>query len=131
LVIGRLVDDGLVSIRERCFPTKAGEAGCERAILTSLRKQAHRLSRKVKQEVLMEMLPVKPERKAQLDAYAERHGQDAVTALDEVLADYFAWEQQDYDETVQAALVGYEDVKAGRTRPAEEVYEALRLKHGI
>ncbi len=64
----------------------------------------------------MEMLPVKPERKAQLDAYAERHGQDAVTALDEVLADYFAWEQQDYDETVQAALVGYEDVKAGRTR---------------
>ena len=34
----------------------------------------------------MEMLPVKPERKAQLDAYAERHGQDAVTALDDVLA---------------------------------------------
>lgn len=79
----------------------------------------------------MEMLPVKPERKAQLDAYAERHGQDAVTALDDVLANYFAWEQQDYDETVQAALEGYEDVKAGRTRPAEEVHEALRLKHGL
>jgi predicted transcriptional regulator len=79
----------------------------------------------------MEMLPVRPERKAQLDAYAERHGQDAVTALDDVLADYFAWEQQDYDETVQAALEGYEDVKAGRTRPAEEVHEALRLKHGL
>jgi predicted transcriptional regulator len=79
----------------------------------------------------MEMLPVKPERKAQLDAYAQRHGQDAVTALDEVLADYFAWEQQDYDETVQAVLEGYEDVKAGRTRSAEEVHESLRLKHGL
>lgn len=79
----------------------------------------------------MEMLPVKPERKAQLDAYAERHGQDAVTALDDVLADYFAWEKQDYDETVQAVLEGYEDVKAGRTSPTEEVHEALRLKHGL
>jgi predicted transcriptional regulator len=79
----------------------------------------------------MEMMPVKPERKAQLDAYAERHGQDPVTALDDVLADYFAWEQQDYDETVQAVLEGYEDVKAGRTRPAEEVHESLRLKHGL
>jgi len=39
-----------------------------------------------------------------LDACAQRHGQDTVTALDEVLPDYFAWEQQDCDETVQAAL---------------------------
>jgi hypothetical protein len=44
----------------------------------------------------MDMLPVKPERKAQLDDYAQRHGQDAVAALDDVLADYFAWEKQDY-----------------------------------
>ncbi len=79
----------------------------------------------------MAMLRVKPERKAQLDAYAERNGQDAVTALDDVLADYFAWAQQDYDETVQAVLEGYEDVKAGLTRPAEEVHEALRLNHGL
>jgi predicted transcriptional regulator len=79
----------------------------------------------------MEMLPVRPERKAQLDAYAQRNGQDAVTALDDVLAEYFAWEQQDYNETVQAVLEGYEDVKAGRTKPAEEVHEALRLKHGL
>lgn len=28
----------------------------------------------------MEMMPVKPERKAQLESYAERHGKDAVTA---------------------------------------------------
>jgi len=79
----------------------------------------------------MEMLPVRPERKAQLDAYAQRNGQDAVTALDDVLAEYFAWERQDYNETVQAVLEGYEDVEAGRTKPAEEVHEALRLKHGL
>ena len=50
----------------------------------------------------MEMIPVKPERKAQLEAYAERHGKDAVTALDDVLADYLAADQQEYDDTVKA-----------------------------
>lgn len=79
----------------------------------------------------MEMMPVTPERKAQLEAYAKRNGQDAATALDNVLADYFAWEQREYDETVAAALKGYEDVRAGRTRPAGEVHESLRLKHGF
>lgn len=34
----------------------------------------------------MEMLPLTPERKAQLDDYARRHGQDTATALDEALA---------------------------------------------
>ena len=37
---------------------------------------------------IMEMLPVKPERNAQLDDYASRHGQDTAAALDEVLANY-------------------------------------------
>jgi hypothetical protein len=32
----------------------------------------------------MEMIPPKPERKAQLEEYAQRHGQDPVVALDEV-----------------------------------------------
>jgi predicted transcriptional regulator len=74
---------------------------------------------------------LKPERMAELDDYAKRHGQDFATALDGALADFFAWEKQDYDETVQAAMRGYEDVKAGRTKPAAEVYEAMRRKHGL
>jgi hypothetical protein len=61
----------------------------------------------------MEMMPVKPERKAQLEAYAERHGKDAVTALDEVLADYLAADQQEYDDTVKAVTEGYESVRRG------------------
>jgi hypothetical protein len=85
----------------------------------------------LKNRVFMEMMPITPERKAQLDAYAQRHGQDAVAALDDLLADYFAWAQQDYDDTIAAALRGYEDVKAERTKPAADVYELLRLKHGL
>ena len=79
----------------------------------------------------MEMLPVTAERKAQLDDYAQRHGQDTAAALDEVLANYLEWERQDYNETVEAVLEAYEDVKAGRTQPAGEFLEELRVKHGL
>lgn len=75
----------------------------------------------------MEMVPLKPERKAQLDEYARRHGQDPATALDDVLAAYFDEEQQ----TVQAVQEAYADVKAGCTRPAAEFLEDLRLKHRL
>lgn len=77
------------------------------------------------------MVPLKPERKAQLDKYAKQHGQDLAAALDDVLAAYFDEEPQDYSETVQAVQEAYEDVKAGRTRPATEFLEELRLKHGL
>ena len=79
----------------------------------------------------MELLPLTPERKAQLDEYARRHGQDAATALDEVLDNYFQWELEDYKESVQAITRGYEDVKAGRTRPAIDFFNELRGKHGF
>jgi predicted transcriptional regulator len=79
----------------------------------------------------MEMVPLTPERKAQLDDYAQRHGQDTAAALDEVLADALEWEQQDYQEGLEGIRRGYEDVKAGRTRPAEEVFEQLHEKYGL
>jgi hypothetical protein len=79
----------------------------------------------------MDMIPITPERKAQLENYARRRQQDAASALDDVLAEYLDWEQQDYDETVAAVLRAYEDVKTGRTRPADEVLEELRVKHGF
>jgi hypothetical protein len=79
----------------------------------------------------MEMIPIRPERKAQLDDYARRRGQDPADALDELLGDYLESDQQEYDETVAAVRAAYEDVKAGRTRPAEEVMEELRVKHGF
>src|SRR3954447_2901628 len=66
----------------------------------------------------MDMMPVKPERKAQLEEYAQRHGQDAVAALDDVLAAALEWERQEFDETVAGVLAACEEVKAGRTRPA-------------
>jgi methionine synthase II (cobalamin-independent) len=79
----------------------------------------------------MDMMPVKPERKAQLEAYAQRHGKDAVVALDDVLADYLAADEQEYDDTVQAVMEAWEDVKAGRTQPVEEFFEDLRVEHGF
>ncbi len=79
----------------------------------------------------MEMMPVKPERKAQLETYAKEHGQSPAEALDALLAAQLEAEQREYDETVQGALSGYEDVKAGRTSSAEEVCGWLRTKHGL
>ena len=79
----------------------------------------------------MELVPIKPERKAQLEEYAQRHGQDTAAVLDDALAEYLDWERQDYEESVEAIRRGNEDVKAGRTRPAAEFLEELREKHGF
>ena len=71
----------------------------------------------------MEMMPLKPERKAQLEEYALRHGQDPASALDEVLEAALDWERQDYQEAVEGIRQGYADLQAGRTLPADEVLE--------
>ena len=72
-----------------------------------------------------------PERQAQLNDYALRHGQDAAVALDDVLAAALEWEQQDYQEAVEGIRRGYADLKAGRVRPIKESFEELREKHGL
>jgi len=79
----------------------------------------------------METITLKPERKAQLEDYAARHGQDSATALDEVLAAYLEWERQDFEEAVDGIRLGYEDVNAGRTRPAAEFLAEVRRKYGF
>ena len=79
----------------------------------------------------MEMMPVKPERKAELEEYARRRGQDPVAALDEALAAYLDWERQDFDETVEGIGTGYEDVKTGHTKTASEFLDSVRRKHGV
>jgi predicted transcriptional regulator len=79
----------------------------------------------------MELIPIKPERKAELEEYAQRHGQDTAAALDEALAAYLDWERTDYQEAVEGVRRGYEDVKAGRTRPAADFLDEVRDKHGF
>jgi len=44
-------------------------------------------------------------------------------------AAYLEWEREDYEETVEAPQAGYEDVRAGRTKPAAEFLRDLRVKH--
>ena len=79
----------------------------------------------------MDVIPIRPERKAQLEEYAARHGQDPAAALDDALAAYLESEQQDHSETVDAVQAAYESVKAGQTRPAAEFLEELRRKHAL
>src|SRR5215203_2225860 len=79
----------------------------------------------------METLPVKPERLAQLEEFARRRGKSTADALDDVLADYLEWERQDYQEAVEGVRQGYEDVRAGRTRPASKFLDEFARKHGL
>jgi predicted transcriptional regulator len=79
----------------------------------------------------MDMIPLKPERKAQLEEYAKRRGQDPAAALDDALATYLEWERQDFAEAVEGIRHGFEDVRAGRTRPAAESLADLRRKHDL
>jgi predicted transcriptional regulator len=79
----------------------------------------------------MDVVPLKPERKAQLEEYAQRHGQDPIVARDEALAAYLEWERQDFEDAAEGIRRGHEDVKAGRTRPAADFLSDMRRKHGI
>ena len=78
-----------------------------------------------------ESIPLKPERLAELSDYAKRHDQDTATALDTALADFFAWEKQEYTAAVAGISEGYEDFKAGRVQDSQEVFDELRAKHGL
>ncbi|MGA2695912.1 MAG: hypothetical protein ABSE92_07620 [Terriglobales bacterium] len=79
----------------------------------------------------MDAIPLKPERKAQLEEYAKRRGQDPATALDDVLATYLEWERQDFAEAADGIRRGSRDVKSGNTRLAQNFLNDMRRKHGI
>ena len=79
----------------------------------------------------MDAVPVKPERLAQLEEFARRRGRSTADALDDVLADYLEWERQDYQEAVEGIRQGYEDVKAGRTKAANQFLDDFARKHGL
>ena len=79
----------------------------------------------------MDTVPLKPERLAQLEDLARRRGKSTADALDDALADYLEWERQDYQEAVDAVRQGHEDVKAGRTAPADQFFDEFARKHGL
>src|SRR4029077_16229714 len=60
----------------------------------------------------MDMLPLKPERKAQLEEYARRRGMDPAAALDDALAAYLEWECQDFGEAVEGTRQGWKAVQS-------------------
>lgn len=79
----------------------------------------------------MSTISLTPERQAQLEAYARQRGQDPAVTLDEAVAAYLEEERREYEETVEGIRRGYEDVKAGRTRPSAEVFAEMRQKYGF
>jgi len=99
--------------RKWCFHLSPSSA--DRLLLTSDHRTPYD---EWKENQPMDMIPLKPERKAQLEEYAKRRGQDPAAALDDALAIYLEWERQDFVEAVEGIRRGYEDVKSGRTRPA-------------
>jgi predicted transcriptional regulator len=74
---------------------------------------------------------VSPERLAQLEDFARRRGKDTIAALDEALAEYLDWERRDYEEAVEGIRRGLDDVKAGRTEPADPFLDEFARKHGL
>jgi predicted transcriptional regulator len=79
----------------------------------------------------MDAIPLKPERKAQLEEYAKRLGQEPAAALDDALAAYLEWERQDFAEAVEGVRDGYADLKAGRTKPAAQFLADRSSKHDL
>lgn len=79
----------------------------------------------------MDTLPVKPERLVQLEKFARRRGMSTADALDDVLADYLESDRQDYEGAVAGVRQGLQDVKVGRTKPAEPFLDEFARKHGL
>jgi len=78
----------------------------------------------------METVTLKPERKAQLEEFARQHGKDPAEALDDALAAFFEGEIRDFEEAAAGVQRGYDDVRAGQHRPAQEFLDELRVKYG-
>jgi hypothetical protein len=55
----------------------------------------------------------------------------AADALDEAVAAYLAWQAHDSEEAVEGIRRGYEDLKAGRTRPAADFFAEMSRKRGF
>jgi predicted transcriptional regulator len=79
----------------------------------------------------MKTIPLKPERQAELEELARRRGKTPADVLGEALAAYLEWEKQGFTEAVQGIQQGYDDVKAGRTRPADQFISDLGQKRGL
>jgi predicted transcriptional regulator len=79
----------------------------------------------------MNIIPIAPERQAELERFAMEHGQSPAELLDDAIATYLAWQKRDYAEAIAGIRQGYEDVKAGRMMPAEQVFDDMRRKHGF
>jgi len=72
---------------------------------------------------------LKPERKAQLEEFARKHGKDPAEALDEALAAYFDSEQRDFEEAVAGNPARPRRCARGTPSSSSGFLDELRVKH--
>ena len=71
------------------------------------------------------------ERQAQLHDYAQRHGQDLSSALNDILAEALEWDRLDREDAAEGIRRGIDSLKAGHTRPASDFLKEFQQKHGL
>ena len=79
----------------------------------------------------MSAIPLRPEHQIALERFAREHGQTPADALAQAVTTFLEWQDREFDEAVEGVRLGYEDVRAGRTRPATEVFAEMRRKHDL
>ena len=51
----------------------------------------------------MKTIPLRPDRQAELEEFARRRGKTPADALDEALATYLEWKQQEFEEPFEVS----------------------------
>jgi predicted transcriptional regulator len=76
-------------------------------------------------------ITLSPSRQAELEQFAQQHGQTITDALDDAVATYLELQGQHFDEDVAAIQEAIEDLHAGRSVSLEEFDANMRQRYDI
>ena len=76
-------------------------------------------------------ITLSPSRQAELERFAQQHGQTPADALDEAVAAYLELQSEHFEEDVAAVQEAIEDLHAGRSVLLEEFDGNMRQRYDI
>lgn len=76
-------------------------------------------------------ITLSPSRQAELEQFAQQHGQTVTDALDDAVATYLELQGQHFDEDVAAVEAAIADLHAGRSVSLEEFDANMRQRYDI
>ena len=76
-------------------------------------------------------ITLSPSRQAELEQFAQQHGQTVTDALDDAVATYLELQGQHFDEDVAAVEEAIEDLHDGRSVSLEEFDANMRQRYDI